>query len=46
MIRNKINMINIALMILNWLIQSDFIGMKNHCDTLFYDVHTLELMLN
>ena len=30
----------------NWLIQNDFIGMKDHCDTLFYDIHTLELMQN
>ena len=30
----------------NWLIQNDFIGIKDHCDTLFYDVYTMELMLN
>ena len=30
----------------NWLIWIDFIDMKNHCDTLFYGIHTLELMLN
>ena len=30
----------------DWLILNDFIGMNDHCDTLFYDVHSLELMLN
>ena len=30
----------------NWLIQNDFIGMENHYYTLFYGIHTLELILN
>ena len=30
----------------DWLIQNDFIGMKNHYNTLFYGIHTLELTLN
>ena len=30
----------------NQLIQNDFIGMKDHCNTLFHDIHTLELIVN
>ena len=30
----------------DWLIQKDFIGMKDHYNTLFYGIHTLELILN
>ena len=30
----------------NWLIRNDFIGMKDHCNTLFYGIHTLKLILN
>ena len=30
----------------DWLILNDFIGMKDHYDTLLYDIHTLELKLN
>ena len=29
-----------------WLIRNDFIGMKDHYNTLLYDIHTLELLLN
>ena len=30
----------------DWLIQKDFIGMEDHYNTLFYGIHTLELILN
>ena len=30
----------------DWLIQNDFIGMEDHYNTLFYGIHTLELILN
>ena len=29
----------------DWLILNDFIGMKDQCNTLLYDIHTLELKL-
>ena len=30
----------------DWLIQKVFIGMENHCNTLFNGIRTLELILN
>ena len=30
----------------DWLILNDFISMKDHYNTLLYDIHTLELKLN
>ena len=43
---NKRNMINIVLIQTEGSIQHDFIGVKDHYNTLSDDIHTLELIMN
>ena len=46
MIKNDNNLINVLLMVIDILIQDNFIGMKDHNDTLLNGIHTLELIMN